>query len=158
MRRIIAFLLTLFMIMGVLSFSACKKDKNQFNIADTSVKNFSTFSSFGVAEKSESLVLYNDKKTSSMRTVYADAFNYRLVGITEDEDCCEISFIDEEGKETLQTWFLYDMCSFGRFVFVRFSNDGGYDTYNNFQGSDPFYISSCEGKVSFLIYQKKGKV
>lgn len=157
MKKIIVLLMTMILMLACMPSFACK-DNSQFNIANTRIKDFSSFESLGVAEKEVSSAQNNNNNTSSIIQVYADAVNYNLIGITKEGEFCDILFIDDNGKEIHQTWSLYDIYSIGRFIFITFSNDGEFCMNYNPQGSFSFELYSGNGRVSFLIDQKTGKV
>lgn len=123
-----------------------KADTETFELANTTIENFETFSALGVSE-------YEPTVSTSANVAYAETSTkkLKLVGIINDV-IQELKFIYENKERANQSWNVTAFFAFKNFTLVEYSKNS--DTFNQYK----FSITNTKTEKQYLIDNSTGKI
>ncbi len=160
MKKFLSFLLAFcLMIPSFFMLTACDKNtgSKKFNLSGSVIKNFENYSSIGAAYVGEKTSNYSF--TASVNAEKKkDENNIKLVGKEKDGEFEEIKF-EKDDKSIIQTWQVCDMVSFGKFIFIKYTNEE-FSKFNSWDTDNPrpLYIVNNNHNATYIIDSETGKV
>lgn len=123
-----------------------KADTETFELANTTIENFETFSALGVSE-------YEPTVSTSANVAYAETSTkkLKLVGIINDV-IQELKFIYENKEQANQSWNVTAFFAFKNFTLVEYSKNS--DAFNQYK----FSITNTKTEKQYLIDNSTGKI